>query len=132
VDLIPNPEDGVLRALERSRSLVLEEAQSLRNARAHELATREAAYSAIVSEREHAYELQRRQVGRMIVFSSEQLHWTRLEEVRVVERLRARRMEEFLQARNRRQQWRLDELGVIRAWNVGSLTTGEDTWLSPE
>lgn len=65
--------EGTLRALERSRSLALEEAQSLRHGRSQELAERNRLRDASERERERAYEAQRNEIVRTTGFSAEQL-----------------------------------------------------------
>lgn len=143
-----------MRALERSRSLALEEARTLGVARAAELAEKEATRDELTRAREAAYEARRRQVAGRGAFTIQQLYWNhqyavsqlaqeqtaravcevartalrqaqedisrRLEELRVVEKLRARREAEALRISGRRDQERLDELGLIKSWQRAS------------
>jgi hypothetical protein len=158
VDRLKRLEDGVLRALERSRSVALEEAQTVRVDRVRDVAEKEAAHEEIARARESAYDARRKQIVGGGAFSIQQLHWNhqyaasqlaqehaahaiceqarlalrqaqeealhRLEELRVVEKLRARRRDESARLSGRRAQERLDELGLIKAWN----TNKERTW----
>jgi hypothetical protein len=160
MDRLKSPEGGVLRALERSRSMAFAEAQAERGARAGDLAEKEAAREQLARAREAAYEARRKQIGHGSAFTIQQLHWNhqyalsqlarekaaeelceqarqalqqaqdearrRLEELRVVEKLRDRRRAEFSRSSRRRGLGRLDELGLIKAWHV--TTTGEHTW----
>jgi hypothetical protein len=162
-----------LRALERSRSVSLDEAHSLQRIRAQEFADQEAEHEACVQARESAYEAQRKQFGGAASFGVQELqgrrHYAasqlvqetaalakreeaakllhesqdevscRLEELRVVERLRARRRTEYLRTRARRNQQRLDELALIKGWSaravvttVATDSTGEDICPSAE
>ncbi len=143
-----------MRALERSRSVALEEARTLAAARATELADKEATREELARAREAAYEARRRQVASNGTFTVQQLHWNhhyavsqlaleqaaratcevartalreaqedtarRLEELRVVEKLRARREVEAQRLSGRRDQERLDELGLIKSWRKTS------------
>jgi flagellar biosynthesis chaperone FliJ len=143
-----------LRALERSRSVALEEARTLAAARATELAEKEATREELARAREAAYEARRRQVAGNGTFTIQQLRWNhqyavsqlaleqaaravcevartalrqaqedtarRLEELRVVEKLRARREAEAHRLSGRRDQERLDELGLIKSWRKTS------------
>ncbi len=147
-------EDTVLRALERSRAVALEEAQTLTAAKTVELAEKEAAGDELARAREAAYEARRRQVSSIGTFSVQHLYWNhqyaasqlaqeqaaralceqartalrqsqedtlrRLEELRVVEKLRARRHAEAARISGRRNQERLDELGLIKSWQTTS------------
>jgi hypothetical protein len=147
VDPLKRVEDGVLRALERSRSVALEEARTQSTGKARELADREATHDELARARESAYEARRRQLAGNGTFSVQHLYWNhqyaasqlaqeqvaralceqaravlrqaqeetvrRLEELRVVEKLRARRLEQARRLSGRRNQERLDELGLI-------------------
>jgi hypothetical protein len=138
-----------LRALERSRSLALEEAQSLRRGRSQQLTERDREHEAREQERDRAYEMQRNEIVSLGGFSAEklgmalrytatvslqeneareareqaqaQLHEAeeqtlrRLEDLKVIERLRERRRLGTRRRQARRAERRLDELGVIRA-----------------
>ena len=150
---------GVLLALERSRTLALEEAQAAGALRAQELTEREAAQQELARAREAAYEVRRRQIVGGAAFNIQQLHSShqyavsqllqedaarkvceqarrhlqeareqtarRLEELRVVEKVRARRRAERVRHDGRRQQARMDELGLIKASHGSAGTTGE-------
>ena len=147
-------EDAVLRALERSRAVALEEAQTLTSAKTVELAEKEATRDELARAREAAYEARRQQVTGNGTFSVQHLYWNhqyaasqlaqeqaaralcelaqtalrqsqedtlrRLEELRVVEKLRARRQAEALRVSGRRNQERMDELGLIKSWQTTS------------
>ncbi len=154
MDRRPRIEDRVLRALERSRSVALEEARIVAAARANELAEKEATRDELARAREVAFEARRRQVAGNRRLTVQELHWNhqyavsqlareqaaravcevaraalrqaqedasrRLEELRVVEKLRARREVEALRVSGRRDQERLDELGLIKSWRKTS------------
>jgi len=154
VDRRQRVEDTVLRALERSRSVALEEAQALTAAKGVELAEKEAARDELARAREAAYEARRRQVSSNGTFSVQHLYWNHqyavsqlaqeqaaralceqaraalrqsqedtlrcLEELRVVEKLRARRQAEAARLSGRRNQERLDALGLIKSWQTTS------------
>ncbi len=147
MDRLKRPEAGVLLALERSRSLALEEAQAANATRLRELTESEASRDELARAREAAYEARRSQIARGAAFNIHQLHAShqfavsqllleeaarqaceqarqrlsaaqdetarRLEELRVVEKVRERRRAEWLRATARRQQLRMDELGLI-------------------
>ena len=150
MDRRPSIEEAILRALERSRSVALEEARALTGAKEVELVEKEATRNELASAREAAYEARRRQFAGSGTFSVQHLYWShqyavsqlareqaanalcelarttlrqsqentrlRLEELRVVEKLRARRQAEALRVSVRRDQERLDELGLIKSW----------------
>lgn len=149
MDRRPRIEDAVLRALERSRAMALEDARTVTAAKAAELTEKEATRDDLARAREASYVARRQRMSAGGTFSVQHLHWNhqytasqvaqekaaaalcelaraalqqaqddtlrRLEELRVVEKLRARRRAEALRVDARRSQERLDELGLIKS-----------------